>query len=132
MATKKTERIRTEMSTFSVEIGIGGLNHGPMTRVLAMVDTGSFNSMIPDSLLRRLGLEPLERETYTLADGSEVEYGLGAASIAIGDREWPCPVVFGPDGQYLLGATTLEIFRLMVAPVDEQLVRKPPQRSRPM
>ena len=132
MATKKTEKVSPEVSTFSVEIGVGNFDNAPMTRVLAMVDTGSFNSMLPASLLRRLGLEPLERETYTMADGSEVEYGLGMARFGIDEREWHCPVVFGPDGQYLLGATTLEIFRLMVDPVDEKLVRKPPQRGRPM
>ena len=132
MATERTERVRPKVSTFSVEIGVGNLNRGPMTRVLTMVDTGVFNSMLPASLLRRLGLEPLEQETYTLADGSEVEYDLGVANFGIDEREWPCPVVFGPDGQYLLGATTLEIFRLMVDPVDERLVRKPPQRARPV
>jgi clan AA aspartic protease len=132
MATKKTERVQPEVITFSVEIGVGNFDNGPKTRVLAMVDTGSFNSLLPASLLRRLGLEPLEQETYTMADGSEVEYGLGVAGIGIDGREWPCPVVFGPDGQYLLGATTLEIFRLMVDPVDEQLIRKPPQRARPI
>ena len=132
MTTEKAERDRPEVGTFSVEIGVGNLDRGPMTRVLAMADTGSFNSMLPDSLLRRLGLEPVERETYVLADGSEVEYGLGMARIGIDGREWHCPVVFAPDGQYLLGATTLEIFRLMVDPVDERLVRKPPQRARPI
>lgn len=132
MVTGKTKRAGAEVSTFSVEINVGNLDHGPKARVLAMVDTGSFNSLFPDSLLRRLGLEPLEKETYTLADGGEVEYALGMASIGIDGREWHCPVVFGPDGQYLLGATTLEIFRLMVDPVDERLVRKPPPRGRPM
>lgn len=132
MATKRTEKVPPEVSTFSVEIGVGNFDNAPKARVLAMVDTGSFNSMLPASLLRRLGLEPIEQETYTLADGSEVEYELGEARISIAEREWSCPVVFGPDGQYLLGATTLEIFRLMVDPVDEQLVRKPPPRGRPM
>ena len=132
MSTERAEKIRPEVGTFSVEIVVGSFDNGPKARVLAMVDTGSFNSMLPASLLRRLGLEPFEQETYTLADGSEVEYGLGEASFGIDGREWHCPVVFGPDGQYLLGATTLEIFRLMVDPVDERLVRKPPRRARPV
>ena len=132
MTTKKTEKAPPEVSTSSVEIDVGNIGNGIKVRVLAMVDTGSFNTMLPASLLRRLGLEPTEQETYTLADGNEVEYDLGEASIGIDGREWHCPVVFGPDGQYLLGATTLEIFRLMVDPVDERLVRKPPQRVRPV
>lgn len=124
MATAKSKREATDMGTFAVEIGVGQLDGGPMTKVSALVDTGAFDSMLPASLLRRLGLEPTENETYTLADGSTVEYELGTARIGIGEREKYCQVVFGPEGQYLLGATTLEIFHLMVDPVDRQLVRK--------
>ncbi len=131
MVTKAAERGSADMGTFSVTMGVGDLDRGPLTPVAAMVDTGAFNSMMPASLLKGLGLEPMEREVYTLADGSEVEYEIGAARIGLGGREWPCPVVFGPEGQYLLGATTLEIFRLMVDPVDQQLVRRP-MRGRPV
>ena len=38
------------------------------------------------------------------------------------DDERPCPVIFGPDGNYLLGASTLEAFNLVVDPVGEQLL----------
>ena len=125
MATAKSKREATDMGTFSVEIGVGNLDRGPMTRVLAVVDTGAFDTVLPVSLLQRLGLEPMESEVYTLADGSTVEYELGTARIGIDGRERHCQVVFGSEGQYLLGATTLELFHLMVDPVDERLVRKP-------
>ena len=44
------------------------------------------------------------------------------ARFGIDGREWPCPVIFGPDDEYLLGATTLEIFNLMVDPVGQRLL----------
>ena len=89
-----------------------------------MVDTGSIHSMFPASLLSQMGVEPLEYGQYGLADGSVVEFGFGMANIGIEGRELPCPVIFGPDDQYLLGATALEIFTMQVDPVGERLVPK--------
>ena len=131
MVTKKAQRSATAMGTFSVAMGVGNLDRGPLTPVSAMVDTGDFDSMLPASLLKGLGLEPMEREVFTLADGSEVEYETGMAWFGLGGRERYCPVVFGPENQYLLGATALEIFHLMVDPVGRQLVRRP-MRGRPI
>lgn len=113
------------MATFSVEIGVGNLGFGPLTSVSAIVDTGAFNSMFPAALLKGLGLEPTGREAYALADGSKVEYEVGRARIGLDRRELDCPVVFGPEEQYLLGATALESFHLLVDPVDRLLVQKP-------
>ena len=113
-----------DMGTFSVAMGVGALDRGPLTPVVAMVDTGAFDSMLPASFLKGLGLDPLDREVFTLADGREVEYETGTARIGLGERERPCPVAFGPEGQYLLGATTLEIFHLVVDPVGQQLIRR--------
>jgi clan AA aspartic protease len=110
------------MGIFTVEVGIGRLFGGPMTLVQAMVDTGAFNSMMPASLLTQLGVTPNDRRKYALADNSEVEYDIGMARIGIDWIEWHCPVIFGPEGQHLLGATTLEIFGLMVDPVAGELV----------
>ena len=110
------------MGAFTVTIGIGNPGGGDLVPVAAMVDTGAAHSMMPESLLSRLRLEPSERFRYTLADGSEVEYGYGMARFGIDDREWPCPVIFGPDDEYLLGATTLEIFNLMADPVGQRLL----------
>ena len=33
----------------------------------------------------------------------------------------PCPVIFGREGRYLLGAATLENFDLAVDPVNQKL-----------
>jgi hypothetical protein len=40
-------------------------------------------------------------------------------------------VLFGEEDIYLLGATTLEILKLMVDPVNQELVPAPPMRGRP-
>lgn len=119
------------MVPFSVAIGIGNRNAGPLTPVSAIVDTGAYNSMFPAALLKGLGLEPTRREAYALADGSKVEYEVGRARIGLDGREIDCPVVFGPEDQYLLGATALAIFRVLVDSEDRLLLRKPP-RGQPL
>ena len=113
------------MGAFEVNVGIGGLGGGELIPVTALVDTGAAHSVMPESLLSRLGLALLEYRPFTIADGNEVEYGYGMARFGIEGREFPCPVVFGAEDQFLLGATSLQIFNLMVDPSEQQLVAKP-------
>ena len=113
------------MGAFEVTVGLGRVGGGELMPVTAMVDTGAAHSVMPESMLKRLGLTPIEYRPYIIADGSEVEYGYGMARFGIEGREFPCPVVFGAEEQFLLGATTLQIFNLMVDPSEEQLVVKP-------
>ena len=119
------------MGTFSVNIGIGHPNgEGDLITVSAMVDTGATDTVAPASLLEWLHIEPIAQWTFYLADGSERLWDAGQARIAYGGQEWICPVIFGEEDQYLLGATTLEAFKLMVDPVGQQLVPVV-HRSRP-
>ena len=104
------------MGTFYVDIGIGHPLGGDFLPVSALVDTESTHSVIPESLLTSLSLAPLERRTYRIADGNFVQRDVGEARFRIDGRERTCPVIFGSEGQYLLGATTLEVFDLMVDP----------------
>ena len=102
------------MGVFEVTIGVGHPEGGDLAPVSATVDTGAGHTMLPASFLASLSIQPKEQQYFSIADGSEVLFEYGMARIAIEDREWHCPVIFGPDGQYLLGATTLEIFGLAV------------------
>lgn len=110
------------MGTFYVDIGIGHPHGGDLRPVSPLVDTGAIHSMMPKSLLTDLRLAPLERVRFTLADGSAVHYGFGEARFRIEGRQRTCPVIFGPEGQYLLGATTLESFNLMADTTNLQLI----------
>ena len=113
------------MGVFEVQAGVGRMGANETAPVTALVDTGAAHSVMPESLLKRLGLSPLEYRPYSIADGSEVEYGYGIARFAFEGREFPCPVIFGSEDQFLLGATTLQIFNLMVDPAEGRLVTKP-------
>ena len=113
------------MGLFEVEVGLGRMGAAELTPVTALVDTGAAHSVMPDSMLSQHNISPQEYRPFTIADGIEVEFGYGMALFGIDGREFPCPVIFGAEGQFLLGATTLQIFNLMVDPGEERLVTKP-------
>ena len=109
------------MQRFTVAAAVGHPQGGELRAVKPVVDTGADHAMLPASLLAQLDLAPQERMLFALADGRRAEYGIGTARFALAGRERPCPVVFGPDNRYLLGASTLEIFNLAVDPVGQCL-----------
>ena len=112
------------MGLFEVTVGIGRIGAAELTPVTALVDTGAAHSVMPESLLAKHGIAPLEYRFFGIAGGNEVEYGYGMAQFGIDGREFPCPVIFGVEGEFLLGATTLQTFNLKVDPVEERLVRR--------
>ena len=120
-----------QVGTFSVQLEVGNPSHEEFVAVEAMVDTGAIYTMLPEDLLDRLGVARLETDIFELADDSLVEYAIGDAIIRLRGRMRTVPVVFArPDNTPLLGATTLEIFRLVADPVNEQLIPAPRIRAR--
>lgn len=107
---------------FQVAIAVGHPDGGDLSPVNPIVDTGAAHSMLPASLLAGLHLAPLEHPEFILADGSAATYGFGIARFKIDRRERPCPVIFGPEGNYLLGASALAIFNLLVDPHRKELL----------
>ena len=119
------------LGTFSVQLEVGNPSREEFVAVEALVDTGAIYTMLPEDLLDRLGIPRLETDIFELADDSLVEYWIGSASVRIQGRMLPVPVVFArPDNTPLLGATTLEIFRLVADPVNEHLIPAPRIRAR--
>ena len=110
------------MGTFKVHIDVSESRRGRSERVVALVDTGATYTMLPDSLLRGLGVSPITRVSFTLADGRRVERDVGEAYLRIGELAFHSPVVFGNDeADALLGAVTLQIFGFGVDPLHERL-----------
>jgi clan AA aspartic protease len=88
-----------------------------------LVDTGAIFSVVPASVLEALAIRRLERQNFTLADGTRVEYDVGEARFAIESRARVSQVVFAPEGVTpLLGLFTLESLGLMVNPVTRELL----------
>ena len=110
------------MGTFNVEMTVSPVDFSVGDRVVALVDTGASYSMIPASRLRQLGIEPDETVEFELAGGEIAEYPTGWAGFSATGRRGRARVIFGPEDEYLLGATTLEDLGLMVDPVNFRLV----------
>ena len=110
------------MGTFNVSLWVGNLFTDAGADVEALVDTGATYSMIPGSLLRELGVEPVETRISRIADGSRIELQTAWARFHAEGRNAVARVSFGPEGTYLMGATTLEDMGLAVDPVDQRLI----------
>ena len=110
------------MGTFHVYLGVGHPEGGDGEQVLALVDTGSTHSILPAALLEWLHIQPYARQAVTVADNRQQIWEVGKARLLYRDQEWVCPVVFGPEEQFLMGATTLELFNLAVDPGRKELV----------
>ena len=88
-----------------------------------LIDTGAIYSVVPASVLEELGIPRLERQVFTLADGTHQAYDIGEAFFELGTRGRTSQVVFAPEGVTpLLGAFTLESLGLMVNPVTRELM----------
>lgn len=110
------------MGTFVTLVEVGNMNGGEVIQVEALVDTGSLHTMIPESASAYLHMRIESHEEFELADGNLVVYPVGAARIKVLERSMICPVIFGPDDQYILGATSLETLGFVVDPIGEELM----------
>jgi clan AA aspartic protease len=89
----------------------------------ALVDTGSTFTAVPGRILEGLGVRPVRREPFRLANGQFVESDVGDALVRLQGKETSTPVIFGEPGEEpLLGAVTLESLLLAVDPVHQVLV----------
>jgi clan AA aspartic protease len=92
------------------------------TPVEFLIDSGSVYSVVPAAILKKLGIKPLAREEYRLADGSKVKRKKGGALFRFEGRMGVADVVFGEKGDMaLLGATTLEALGLSLDPLKREL-----------
>jgi clan AA aspartic protease len=95
-----------------------------------LVDTGATDTFLPASVLRKLGVKPMGRRSYELADGTEQELRIGFGVIEILGRAAGATLVFaGEDEEPLLGGTVLESAGFWIDPRREQLVPRPPKRK---
>ena len=111
------------MTYFDVPLQVAGVPAREFVEVQALVDTGAVHSLLPGQVLRRLGIEPVERVRAQVADGRVIEMDIGEARLRLDGRERTVVVLFGADNaRPLLGATTLEMFNLSVDLVHQRLV----------
>lgn len=114
------------MGTFEVGVRVLSLDGANQEEATMLVDTGATFSLLPASILRRLGVrEQLFVETeYATGEVERIPVGLALMEIEGFDERVPVLISFGrEDARPLLGAHALEAFRLAVDPVSQTLRR---------
>lgn len=111
------------MATFYTQIEVGDIDGKRFEPITALANTGAMTTVIPASILRRLGVEPVKSQVFEYADGREVELDMAYAMVRVDGRETISWVIFGEEtGGTMLGAYTLEGVFLGVDPYAQRLI----------
>ena len=111
------------MGTFTWPLRISGMDGQQTLEIEATVDTGAAYTTLPARLLRELGIAPMGKRTFLVADGRRVSMEYGQAWATIDGESVVTIVIFGEDGAPpLIGAYTLEGLALAVDPTSQRLV----------
>jgi len=114
-----------EVGIFRTTIGIENLSQrGPVQELAGtLVDTGSAYTWIPRAILESLGIRPVRRQGFIVADGRSVEREMGFAIVHAAGVATADDVVFAEENDFvLLGARSLDGLNLRVDVVQQRLV----------
>lgn len=85
--------------------------------------------MVPRDRLKEIGIIPLGKRTYELADGTELAMEIGVAQVEFMGEFVGVTVIFGKeDVEPILGVTALESVGIEVDPRNQRLKRLPAVR----
>ncbi len=91
-----------------------------------LVDTSATDSLAPSAELRKIGVQPVGKTTYEMADGTPQEFSFGLVEITFMGEITAGRVIFGPDDvEPLLGVTALVSVGIMVDLATQTLKRLP-------
>ncbi|MBI4656873.1 MAG: aspartyl protease family protein [Elusimicrobia bacterium] len=91
-----------------------------------LVDSGAIYSVVPDKILKKLGIKPVSKEIFTLANGEKIKRKKGIALFKFQGKIGGADVIFGEKGDsILLGAFTLKSLGLVLDPLKRELKSVP-------
>lgn len=90
-----------------------------------LVDSAT-DSLAPGAELRKIGLAPIGKTVYELANGAVEEFEYGLVEITFMGEVTAGRIIFGPDNaEPLLGVTALESVGITIDPANRTLKRPP-------
>lgn len=106
-----------------VRVGVANPARRRKQRTLRfLVDSGALYSLIPRDVLKELGIRPVGRRSFTLANGEVIERDIGNALFFYRGQEAASPVIFGEEGDsLLLGTVSLESLGYILDPFSREL-----------
>ncbi|MBN1983439.1 MAG: clan AA aspartic protease [Chitinivibrionales bacterium] len=91
-----------------------------------LVSTGAIDCIAPTDELMKIGIRPIGKAVYELADGQKREFKYGLAVIEFMGDVTAGRILFAPHGtEPVLGVTALESVGILVDPVQKTLKRLP-------
>jgi len=95
---------------------------GKQAGVKFLIDSGATYTLLPKAVWKTIGLKPIRKMSFTLADGTPVNRSVSEVYIKLAQGEAHTPVILGEESdQALLGVVTLEILGLVFNPFDRTL-----------
>jgi clan AA aspartic protease len=106
-----------------LEVEVGNPSSPDVTeKVEFLIDSGAIYSVVPTSILDRLGIKPIAEQEFILANGAKIVRKKGIALFKYGERIGGADVIFGEDeDSILLGVFTLEALGLVLDPLRREL-----------
>ncbi len=86
-----------------------------------LVDSGAIYSVVPEKILKELKIKATSFEEFILANGEIIKRPVGNATFHYKGKVRASPVVFGEKDVFLLGATTIESFGMILDPIRREL-----------
>ena|SRR5438552_18160070 len=97
-------------------------NSSRTAELIFTVDSGAGYSLVPEDVLRELGIEPHTTKSFFLANGDEIQRKMGIAGFEYLGEITAAPVIFAEEGDAaLMGVTTLEGFGFVLDPFRREL-----------
>jgi len=90
-----------------------------------LIDSGAVYSVLPAKKLKALGIKPTSTREFMLANGEKIKKQVGNAFFEFEGMTGAATIIFGDEGVYLLGATTLESLGLILDPINRVLKALP-------
>jgi predicted aspartyl protease len=111
------------MGLTALEVEVGNPANPQVTeKIEFLIDSGAIYSVVPSSILQRLGIKPLTEQEFRLANGAKMVRKKGGALFKYKDRIGVADVIFGEEGDsMLLGAFTLGALGLALDPLRREL-----------
>lgn len=87
-----------------------------------LVDSGSFYTVLPKQIVKKLEIEPNFIQEFSLADGTKIKRPIGSAYITFRGKKTASPVILGSDKDAaLMGVLSLEALGLILDPFKREL-----------
>src|SRR6266404_4041401 len=91
-------------------------------KVRFLVDSGAAYTLLPEKIWKSIGLRAKRTQSFSLADGTEIDRQVSECHIALPQGDGHTPVILGEGSdEALLGVVTLEKLGLVLNPFNRTL-----------